>query len=400
MSSLSSAVPVPRYLRDLVDYLRTEEKELWDWFASERVRGEYAEAVRLDLLKSTYRLEREGHAELYALADKARTALGLDLPLTIYQVQVGTGMNASLAFLPGEAHLVLTGPVATTLTPDELVAVISHELAHYVLWVMEDGAFLVAEQILAALATHARAEPSHAESARLYRLFVELYADRGALFVTGDARSAIGGLVKIETGLSVASADSYLRQAEEILKKDRGGSRGESHPETFHRARALQLWADRGVESEAEIARLLQGALEFDGLDLLGQKRLTGLTRRLIARLLAPSWFRTPPVLAHAKLYFDDFVPGEEGGDAFVEALKTGDKRLKDYLAYVLLDFAAADPQLEEVPLAAAFSLAEPLEIADRLEELAVKELGRPKKQVAKIRKDHARLLEEAQKST
>lgn len=398
MKPLSEVVPVPNYLRDLVGYLRSEEKELWQWFASERVRAEYADAVRLELLKSTYRLEREGHGDLYLLADKARTALGLEVPLTLYQAQVGARMNASLAYLPGEAHLILTGPVSPTLSSEELLAVIAHELTHYVLWELEGGIYLVAEQILAAISNHPRSEPSHSESARLYRLYVELFADRGSLFVTGDARAAIGGLVKVETGLSVVSADSYLRQAEEILKKDRSASREQSHPETFLRARALQLWSDQGPGSESEVARLLQGALEFSRLDLMGQKRLTGLTRRLIARLLAPAWFRTAPVLAHAKLFFEDFVPGEESGDAFLEALRTKDKPLREYLTYVLLDFAVADPDLEDIPLAAAFTLAEPLEIADRLEEAAAKELGLPKRQVAKIRKDCVRMVDEASK--
>ena len=35
-------------------------------YASNKVRDEQAEAVRFDLLKSTYRLEREAQAELYA----------------------------------------------------------------------------------------------------------------------------------------------------------------------------------------------------------------------------------------------------------------------------------------------------------------------------------------------
>jgi hypothetical protein len=399
MKNLAEAVPVPGYLRDVVGYLREEEKELWDWFSSEKVREEFADAVRLDLLKSTYRLEREGHAELHAAADRARTALGLEVPLTLYQSQVGSGMNASLAYLPGEAHLILTGPVAATLSADELVAVISHELSHYVLWQLEGGAFLVADQILSALNNHPNCEVSHAESARLFRLYVELFADRGSLFVTGDAKTAIAGLVKISTGLSVVSAESYLRQAEEILKKDRRATKEQTHPETFLRARALQLWSEQGDPSLQELHRLIEGPMELGKLDLMAQGRLAGLTRRMLAGLLAPTWFRSTPVLAHARLFFEDFVAGEESGDAFVDALKSEDKPLRDYLTYVLLDFASADPDLEEAPLAAAFSMAGRLEIADRLEELAIKELGLPKRQVAKVRRECARILEEAAKT-
>ncbi|HEV3302622.1 MAG TPA: hypothetical protein VG055_23405, partial [Planctomycetaceae bacterium] len=46
-----------RYHRQLLEFLRTEEKQIWDWIASQKVRAEYAEAVRHELLKSAYRLD-------------------------------------------------------------------------------------------------------------------------------------------------------------------------------------------------------------------------------------------------------------------------------------------------------------------------------------------------------
>ena len=49
------------YQRAIADYLRAEEPGVWEWFSSNRFREKHAEQVRLDLLKATYRLEREGH---------------------------------------------------------------------------------------------------------------------------------------------------------------------------------------------------------------------------------------------------------------------------------------------------------------------------------------------------
>ena len=48
-----------RELRRLLgyrDYLKQEQPDLWAWFSSDEYRGEQADAVRLELLKSTVRL--------------------------------------------------------------------------------------------------------------------------------------------------------------------------------------------------------------------------------------------------------------------------------------------------------------------------------------------------------
>jgi hypothetical protein len=48
---------LPPYLLRLRDRLRTDdEPERWQWFASDRWAEDYAEAVRLELLQSTYRM--------------------------------------------------------------------------------------------------------------------------------------------------------------------------------------------------------------------------------------------------------------------------------------------------------------------------------------------------------
>src|SRR5512133_2646955 len=107
------------YHVDAVGYLRANEPELWEWFSKGEVHAERSDAVRLELLKSTYRLEPDAHPPLHAAARDVAAKLGVEAPLTLYQAQGPGDLNASLAWVPGEAHLVLHGPVADRLGPRE-----------------------------------------------------------------------------------------------------------------------------------------------------------------------------------------------------------------------------------------------------------------------------------------
>ena len=78
-----------RYHHEVVAALRREEPGLWDWFASDEVEEAFAERVRLDLLKSTVRLDRAQHGELHAAADAAKEAFELDVEVTFYQAAPG-----------------------------------------------------------------------------------------------------------------------------------------------------------------------------------------------------------------------------------------------------------------------------------------------------------------------
>jgi hypothetical protein len=59
----------------------------------------------------------------------------------------------------------------------------------------------------------------------------------------------------------------------------------------------------------------------------------------------------------------------------------------------LLLDFAAIDPELDQVPLAAALDWSERLEMTAHFEMLAMKELGIGKRQMAKLKKEAAAML-------
>jgi hypothetical protein len=388
--------PLPYHL-ELRDYLKSKERELWNWFASAQAKADYTEHLRLELLKSTYRLDADGHPELYKSLEEAKANLGLDIPVTLYQAQNSPAANAALFFLPGEGHVVFAGPLLTLLNQDEIKSVIGHELAHYHLWERDNGEFHIADRLIEAVAQDPRAAASHEQTARRYQLYTEIFADRGALCIAGDIHPVVASLVKTQTGLSQVSAAGYLKQAEEIFAKRSVATQGLSHPEAFIRARSLMLWQEKRDAAATDINHMIEGAAALDELDLIGQMRLTTQTRRLLEHLLRPRWFQTSAVLAHAKHYFDDFQAANGHTSALPNGWNLADARLREYLCYVLLDFAKVDPDLEDMPLAATLLLSQQLELDGQFEKLAAKELRMKVRDVKKIMEQAAGMLAKAE---
>ncbi|MDB6077547.1 MAG: Peptidase Ste24p [Akkermansiaceae bacterium] len=380
--------------RALVDWLRNHERAVWDWYADVERQTQDAEAVRLSLLRDTYRMDAKGHPELFAEITAAKVALGLEaVEVFAYQAQGNSRLNAAICYLPGEAHLIFTGPILTLLSSEELRAVIGHELAHYLLWQMDGGAFYLADRILHHAANHPNAEPSHTQSVRLWALATELFADRGALLATDNIETTVATLVKIATGLSLVSGKSYLAQADEIFSKSKPRTEQLTHPETFMRARALHLWADQDEALDASIAKMIEEDEGLDALDLIQQARLTKLTRRFLQHHLAPGWFRSDAVLAHARLYLPDFAPAKEPDAELADELASLSKARREYLCNVMLDFCAVDPDLEDLPVAAAIEQARELECLSHFEKIATKELKLKAKDLKRLKEKAAGML-------
>ncbi len=390
------------YHERIRDYLKQEEPEVWNWYASNKVRDDQANAVRFDLLKSAYRIERQSRTQLYEAAEYAAENLSLDVPITIYQAQNPSGLNASLAYLPNEAHIVFHGPITSKLTDLELRALLGHELSHLLLWRNWGGEYLIVDQILGAMTLDRRAESSHFSSARLFGLYTEIFCDRGSLRVVKDPLVVVSMLVKLETQLEEVSAASYIRQADEIFRQGKPKADQSTHPEAFIRARAIKLWADGDSEADSRIAAMLEGDHALDELDLLGQQEVAALTRRLLNCLLAPRWLQTDLVLAHARMFFEDYaVPTGAADDrTLLDDIKSDDKSMQDYYCYVMLDFVTADRDLEELPLAAALVLSGQLGLKERFSKIARKELRLRKKQLEKIDQQKESLLAKAAERT
>ncbi len=200
-SAVDQLAPL-EYHVELRDYLKANERDLWNWFASAEAKADFTDNLRRDLLKSTYRLDPDGHPDLYGSVMEATARLQLEVPVTLYQAQNNLATNATLYYVPGEGHIVFSGSVLTLLTADELKSVIGHELAHFHLWERENGEFLIADRLIDACCSDPRTAASHFQTARRYQLYTEIFADRGSLCATGDLHPVIAGLVKIQTGLA------------------------------------------------------------------------------------------------------------------------------------------------------------------------------------------------------
>jgi len=359
-----------RFHETLADTLEELEPGLWRWFSSDSYGQKYADTVKVELLRSTYRLPRESNQALYALGDEIARGFAIDAPLTLYQAQEDGALNAGLVFVPSETHVVLRGPVLETLNEIELRALLGHELAHHKLWTEQSGRFRTAEAMIEHTACHARSAPSHVQTALRHRRWTEIYADRGSLIASQDLPAAIGCLVKMATGLRRVDASAYLAQALETIGAKARPSEGTTHPEAFIRAFALKSWEGGG--DDAAVRALVEGPLEVEALDLLQQRELLAATQQLLRLVLAPQWMRTESTLAHARRFFPDFDLREESA-AF--RMPSGGDSVAEYVAYVLLDFGMVDPEIEEASLARVAHLAQELGIATVFAKIARKEL-------------------------
>ncbi len=395
-------IALPTYHRELLDYLRLDHTELWNWFDSNPVRTQPFDAVRLSLLRSACRIDRTVDTRLYELADRVKDVLDVSAAVTFYQAQNSQSRNVSLSWLPGEAHVVLHGDVQDLLSDAELRSVIAHELAHHELYTLDGSAFLTVEQVLNAMLADRSASPSHTVTWRTFRLYTELYCDRRSLEVDG-LQDVVAALVKIDTGLRDVSADAYLKQAEEILAAEPRESDGDTHPEMYIRAHALAAWRRDRSAADDVVRPLIEGPLNLSRLDLLQQSRLSQLTERFLCDFLRPAWLQTRVTCGHMRRFFPDFtwtdspvVPADEQ-DLTIAAARC-DPQIERYLCCLLLDFVTADPQLEDAPLAAAFLFADQHDLGDVFEQTAEKELRLGKRHFQRIRREAAEITEAAER--
>jgi hypothetical protein len=346
------------YHQAVTAYLRIEERHAWEWSAS-AVHDQAADEVRDAMLRGTYRLEEAGHGAVFAACRTAMERLGLAVPFTLYQANDGS-MNASLVYVPGEIHLVFFGPILEKLTAAELLALMGHEVSHYLLWSLGDGDHFRANRVLDHALSYAEARPSHRETARLHSLHTELFADRGAAIAAGAPEPAIALLIKLMTGLITVDPAAYLRQAREV-EESGGKSQGTSHPEAYLRAQALQLWWDDDPGLADWLTKHLHGPLSIESLDLIGQVALAGMTRRFLARFVDDLPGVSDEIMTQLRAIFPDF---EREAEARLDLAEIGADRIddatRDYFVALMFDIAMADRDATDaVMLAAARTAAE-----------------------------------------
>ena len=90
-------------------------------------------------------------------------------------------------------------------------------------------------------------------------------------------------------------------------------------------------------------------------------------------------------IIGQAKQYFADFTLDEKAmlNEKIVETIGSSHQSIKDYLSYVLLDFALVDPTLEEIPSGWAFQFAEDLQLKDTYDTVIKKEMKFSDKKLA-----------------
>lgn len=367
--------PFPFHVQ-LRDHFKKRERT-WKWFSEQQVKDEQAKAHRTALLKNTYRLDPATYVKPYALAAQAVKALNIDAVVTLYQEQNTTQLNAGISIIGKEAHIVLSGRLMELLTEKELLALLGHELAHYLFYSLENGDHEVTNRVVYAIANDERSEDVHVETARVYSLYMELFCDRGAMLAAQDSQAVLSCLIKLHTGLAQVNTTSYVQQAEEVVNAENDGSEAATHPENYLRCLALHYWHTDPTGSAARIERMVRGPLDINNLDIFRQKELQVLTQDVLQLAIKPGWIFSSAVAALCRSYFPELKRSPEAfvTDALREQVKLAAKDTRNYLCYVLLDVARCDGEQEEVPLGHVLELAELLELSTEFDAILRKEL-------------------------
>lgn len=365
------------YHQKVVQYFKQQPKT-WDYFALAKTREGQLQAFKNELLKSSYKFHPSSDAFIYDKVAVVKDKLDLDMPVWVYQAQHSDELNASIVYIENEAHIVFSGPITRLLNDEELLAIVAHELSHVKLYTLWEKQVEVADRIITAIANNHNSEPSYYETARIFKLYTEIFCDRGAYIVVGDIHPVITSLVKMATGLDKVNAENYLNQAEEIFTQESELTTSRiTHPENFIRARSLRLWREESDLATEKISGMIEERTTLDHLDIFQQKDLSAFTKFFLQLYLKPKWIQTSLILSHAKQFFSDFVIDENIviTDTLKDLIEKYHYSIHEYLCYLLLDFALADAELDLVPMGRAFGVAEQMTLKDVFERIVKKEL-------------------------
>lgn len=366
-----------KYHKKVHSYFKTQTKT-WDYFASAKTKEEQLIELKNELLKNTYKFNEATDLKIYDKINTIKSVYNLsNVKVTVYQAQYNDDRNASVIYLQNEAHIVFSGGILQLMNEDELLAILAHELAHVKLYTEMNGEIEIADRIITAIANSASSEMNYYETARKFKLYTEIYCDKTALLVTKNIDPIITSLVKSSTGLQQINAETYLQQADEIFEKS-GSSKSEnnSHPENFIRAKAIQLWNIDELVAEEKIIQMIEGKYELDSLDIFNQETLKALSMHILELIMKPKWMQTTLHINLCKQYFSNFQIENKTllTEKILNELQDLHISIKNYLAYMLFDFAKADVSLEKIPMGWTFQLSEDLLIKDNFENVVKKE--------------------------
>lgn len=408
------------YHEAICEHFETHEPKVWEWFSDLKVLEKSFADTRDALLKNTYRLSPESHETVYQMCHLAMQRLGIEAPVTLYQANDGA-MNAALFYVPNEVHIAFYGPLLDKLSDNEVLAILGHELSHYLLWSMQDSRYLIAQQVLEDSVAKAPYNNALYESARIYALNTETFADRGGVIAAQDEKYSIAVLIKVMTGLRNVDPTSFLQQAKELDEKG-DISDASSHPELYLRALLMQKWRTNEDNLEQWIEAKLKGSINIHCLDLLDQTKLTKLTKAFFHYILDESGFASIMVLTQVQDFFPKWKLGyksnkgdqifempedaivdaqpaiiaspakesassEPDEDEFISSLNALELEdsTKDYFIALLFDIAHADKEQTDEVLIAGADIMQKLKWHSRYRECLKSILKLPKTKIDKL---------------
>ncbi len=393
------------YHHAVLDYFRSHESVRWQAFHDGTEVSDRESRQLLQLRKSARRLELRD--ALPWLHEAVTTGVGADLgsPVVCYLATTAPQMQVRVIPLLDQPRLVIEGPLLETLSQDEVRSLVAVELTRYQFWQQEGGDYLAVKQLLTELLDRQEVPASHEMTARRFALCTDLLSDQGSLR-EGNAETLVAAWIKcrplpdsIDQSLDAAG---LLEQAESLCETVDQVMTSQTQRDLLLRIAALQKIGKPGFDV-TQLESQVVTAKGLDDLDLLQQLQVMNWTRELICCLLQPSWIQTPAVISYARSYFADLRVDEllSGKEAEVEQLLAGIRQLspglKEYFCFMLLDFSAADRELQEAPLALVIDWTERLGVTDVFRELAQRELRLRKTQFSKIFQERDQILKAAE---
>jgi len=230
--------------------------------------GVIEQAIFLDNLSSGVRVGPNQLPKIYNSLVEAKRILALDIPVDVYVKQNPVPNAYTMAMQGKKPFIVIHSALIELMSPQELQAVIAHELGHLK---CEHGLWITVANIITNFAAQLPGLGrvlSEVMSMSIMRWLqsAELSCDRASLLVSQDPRVVVSVIMKL-TGGSASFAgelnpDAFLSQAREFEKESSSSWVGRqmmsnaaqmlTHPLPVTRVRELDAWS-----RSAEYRRLM-----------------------------------------------------------------------------------------------------------------------------------------------
>mmetsp|Transcript_43400 Transcript_43400/g.106174 ORF Transcript_43400/g.106174 Transcript_43400/m.106174 type:complete len:364 (+) Transcript_43400:54-1145(+) len=222
--------------------------------------GMLEQAIYLDNLSNSIRVGPKQLPQIYNSLQEAKMILGLDKVAVDVYVRQNPLPNAfTLAMQGKKPFIVLHSSLIELLSPEEVQAVIAHELGHLK---CEHGVWITMANIITNLASQVPgfgrqvAESLNLGTLRWLRA-AELSCDRAALLVTQNPRVVVSVIMKLSGGAASfgkdLNPDEFLRQAQDFEQESTNSwmfrrmrdtlTNTLSHPLPVERVRELDRWS-------------------------------------------------------------------------------------------------------------------------------------------------------------